>query len=134
MEADGLPSIRAKFPKTRRLSGDIAFARVFGAKCSASNRHLVVYIRENGLPYARLGLSVGRRLGGAVERNRLKRLIREAFRMEAAALPGGFDLVCIPRPDSGATLEDYRAAIKSVTARALARFKASPPTKTEPRA
>jgi len=127
-----LPSVRAKFPKTRRLSGNIAFARVFGAKCSASNRHLVVYVRENGLPYARIGLSVGRRLGGAVQRNRLKRLIREAFRLEAAVLPAGFDLVCIPRPDSGATLDDYRAAMKTVTGRALARFKASAPAKTEP--
>lgn len=127
-----MASTRAKFPRTRRLSGDAAFARVFGAKCSASNRHLVVYVRENGLPYARLGLSVGRRLGAAVQRNRLKRLIREAFRLEAGALPAGFDLVCIPRPDSGATLEDYRASIKSVTARALARYRAAPATKTEP--
>lgn len=94
--------------------------------------NLLCMFARMGCPMHGLGLSVGRRLGAAVQRNRLKRLIREAFRLEAGALPAGFDLVCIPRPDSGATLEDYRASIESVTARALARYRAAPATKTEP--
>lgn len=121
-----MPSTRAKFPRNRRLSGDRAFARVFEARCSASNRHLVVYVRENGLAFPRLGLSVGRKIGNAVRRNRIKRLIREAFRLEAAELPPGFDLVCIPRADSDSTLDDYRASIKSVATRAVARYEATP--------
>lgn len=127
-----MPSSSAKFPNARRLSGDKAFARVFDGKCSASNRHMVVYVRENGLHIPRLGLSVGRKVGGAVQRNRIKRLIREAFRLEASSLPAGFDLVCIPRPNSKSTLDDYRASIRSVTARALARYQSTPQFRTEP--
>lgn len=112
---------RFKFPRTRRLTGQKAFARVFGTRCSASNRHLVIYAAANGLPYSRMGLSVGRRLGGAVVRNRIKRLLREAFRLEQTDIPLGYDLVVIPRPGAAATLKELQASLKSVAARAAAR-------------
>ena len=47
----------------------------------------------------RLGLSVSRKLGGAVDRNRIKRLLREAFAAEEPSLPRGYDLVIVARPD-----------------------------------
>jgi len=53
--------------------------------------------RENGLPHLRLGLSVSRKYGGAVQRNRLRRLYREAFRLTRHEMPVGLDLVLIPR-------------------------------------
>lgn len=109
------------FPRTRRLAGRKAFARVFGRRCSASNRHLVVYALPNGLAYARLGLSVGRKYGPAVRRNRAKRLLREAFRLEVARRSHGFDLVCIPRGDGEPTLTEVRASMRSVAARAIKR-------------
>ena len=60
---------------------------------------MVVYGCENELPHARLGLSVSRKVGNAVFRNRWKRLLREAFRTRRAELPAGIDLVVIPRRD-----------------------------------
>jgi ribonuclease P protein component len=57
----------------------------------------VVFGHRNGLCYPRLGLSVSKRLGGAVVRNRWKRLLREAFRQIRPQLPVGIDLIVIPR-------------------------------------
>jgi ribonuclease P protein component len=60
---------------------------------------LYTFPREGGAP-ARVGLSVGRRVGGAVERNRVKRLLREACALHAARLPTGHDVVLVARPDA----------------------------------
>ncbi|MCB9854089.1 MAG: ribonuclease P protein component [Phycisphaerales bacterium] len=111
--------------RARRLSGRKAFARVFGGRHSAGNRFLVVYAMPNELAFPRLGLTVGRRLGNAVTRNRLKRLLREAFRLDSIRLPAGYDLVCVPRAGVELTLEAARRSIVSVSARAAARAAAS---------
>lgn len=58
---------------------------------------MVVVARPNGLPRMRLGLSVGRRCGRAVVRNRLKRVVRESFRLAPGRMLGGLDVVVIPR-------------------------------------
>jgi len=55
---------------------------------------------------ARLGVSVGRKVGGAVERNRVKRVLREAFWAVAPELPDGHDFVLVARPDAGTLVRD----------------------------
>ena len=92
-------------PRRRRLSRSAEFERVYRQGRSKGNRFLVLYVfpRADGEPDAdgpRLGLSVSRRVGGAVERNRVKRVLREAFWEEAERLPAGSDYVVVARPDA----------------------------------
>jgi ribonuclease P protein component len=93
-------------PKRRRLSRSAEFERVYRQGRSKSNRFLVLYAfpREGG-DGPRLGLSVGRRVGGAVERSRVKRLLREAFWDQARRLPADSDYVVVARPEARALVE-----------------------------
>jgi len=84
-----------------RLSRSAEFERVYRHGRSLANRHLVLYSFPNpSVTRPRLGLSVSRKVGGAVERNRLKRLLREAFDAAETGLNGGQDLVVVARPDA----------------------------------
>ena len=65
--------------------------------------HFIVYGRTNGRPISRLGITVSRKVGKAVVRNRVKRLVREAFRRNREALPTGLDLVFVARAGKPAT-------------------------------
>ena len=91
-----------------RLSRSSEFERVYRQGRSKGNRFLVLYAfpRAGTEGDARLGVSVGRKVGGAVERNRVKRVLREAFWAVAPELPEGHDFVLVARPDAGALVRD----------------------------
>src|SRR5262245_28669232 len=89
-----------RFRPHEHLRRPADFKRVYDRRRSVSDDRLIVYAAPNDLPYSRLGLSVSRKVGGAVKRNRLRRLYREAYRLTKHAFPTGLDLVLIPRtPD-----------------------------------
>jgi ribonuclease P protein component len=94
-------------PRRGRLSRSADFDRVMRNGRSHAGRDLVLYVFPRGSDEPpRLGLSVSRKVGGAVERNRVKRLLREAFAQEAERLPIGADAVVIARPGARQIAED----------------------------
>jgi ribonuclease P protein component len=92
--------------RRRRLSRSAEFERVYRQGRSKANRFLVLYAfpraaeGEQGDAGPRLGVSVSRRVGGAVDRSRVKRVLREAFWAEAPRLPEGADYVVVARPEA----------------------------------
>ena len=113
-------ALPARFRPHERIKDPKDFRRAFDRKRSASDEFLIVYGVENGRDYARLGMSVARkRVRKAVARNRLKRLLREAFRLGKAELPPGVDLVIVPRGPA-LTFDQARRSLPEL-ARAVAR-------------
>ena len=92
------------------------FRRVYERRRSASDEWLLVYGCANGLEYARVGFSVSRKVGGAVQRTRLRRLYREAYRLTRSELPVGLDLILIPRSSREPPLQDLRRSLARLAA------------------
>lgn len=107
---------RARFSAASRLTKDREYQAAYARKLVRSRGPLAFHACANNLPHARLGLSVGRRVGSAVARNRIKRLLREAFRLALAELPGGLDLVINVRPHKPLALNEYQALIVDAAA------------------
>ena len=82
---------------TRSLKQNHLFRRLYQKGKSASGHCVVVYCRKNGLPYNRLGLTAGTTLGHAVVRNRIRRRIREAYRLSEQSYVLGYDIVVVAR-------------------------------------
>lgn len=89
---------RATFRPHERIRDPRDFRRAFDRRRSVADANLVIYGVENQRDYPRLGISVSRKkVRKAVARNRIKRLLREAFRLSRAQLPRGVDLIVVPR-------------------------------------
>ena len=82
---------------TVSLKENHEFRRLYHRGVSTAGRHLVLYCRKNRLGYNRLGLTVSAKLAGAVQRNRVKRLLREAYRLHEDEFARGVDLVLVAR-------------------------------------
>ena len=118
--------------KRGRLSRSAEFERVYRQGRSTGNRYLVLYTFPRGTPApaaadagegTRVGVSVSRKVGGAVDRNKVKRLLREALATEAERLPADADVVVVARPDvlelaEREGLEGVRAALEELVTKA----------------
>ena len=114
-----------RFLREHHIRRGADFRRAYGRRCTVSDDLLVVFAAPNDLPYPRLGLSVSRRVGKAVVRNRWKRLIREAFRLSRQRLPAGVDLVVIPRPTAEPKLRSLLQSLPRLADRAAERLTSS---------
>jgi ribonuclease P protein component len=109
-----------------RIRGDARFQEIRRSGVRAGDRILFVRALENDAGLSRLGLAVGRGAGGSVQRSRLRRLIREAFRLNRKDLPTGLDLLVSPRKGAAsAPLEDLAASLASLAGRVAAELKES---------
>src|ERR1700733_12269389 len=98
--------MRARASARGRLSRSAEFERVYRQGRSTANRHLVLYTFPNpSAERPRLGLSVSRKVGGAVERNRVKRMLREAFARVEPELRSDQDVVVVARPSAAELVE-----------------------------
>lgn len=73
------------------------FRRLYKRGKSLVDRNVVIYYSKNKLGFNRVGFTVGKKVGGAVTRNRAKRLMRESFRLLEPRLVQGFDFVLVSR-------------------------------------
>jgi ribonuclease P protein component len=99
--SEAVPGKRQGLPRHCRLLRALEFQRVYARGERAHGQALVVVALRRTAPGFRLGVSVSKEHGAAVRRNKIKRLLREAFRLERERLPGAYDLVLIPRKRTG---------------------------------
>ncbi len=115
-----------------RIKESAVFQRLYNQGSKAGDQHLLVFAAPNGLSCTRFGLSVSRKHGNAVCRNRRKRLLREAFRLSQQELPPGLDLVLIPSNRIDSSLNDYQSSLIRLSRKLMRRFPPDPgPQRTD---
>jgi ribonuclease P protein component len=117
---------RLNFPKKLHLRSKRDYDAVFDARTRESRGPLSVGARPNDLPHCRFGMSVSRKVGTAVRRNRIRRLLREAFRLMQHDLPRGYDLVVVVRPHEPLILAEYQRLLSAMAVKLHQRTSSGP--------
>lgn len=94
---DGDPGMN-RLPRSRRLGTRAGVSELFESGRRGSHGVVAARTRDNGIGQSRLVAAAGKKLGNAVKRNRMRRLLRAAFRMQQDALPSGIDIALVSRP------------------------------------
>lgn len=96
-----MPAVSASksfsFTKKERLLKRTEFLAVTESGKKSHTASFIIFIRSNTLGFSRIGITVSKKVGSAVERNRIKRLIREFFRLNKAGIETGIDIVVIAK-------------------------------------
>jgi ribonuclease P protein component len=120
------------FPRTHRLSGRLAFKRVFDGSVREARGPLLVFALPNDRGHPRLGLSVTRRVGIAVKRNTIKRRLRDAIRLLQHDLPRGYDWIIVVRPHDPLSLADYQRLLSGLVTKLHRRWEEKAARETKP--
>ncbi len=87
--------------KKYRLRKNMEFKRVYNGGKSYWNRNLILYVRKNDLQNSRIGITITKKIGNAVVRNRIRRRIKEIIRLKLGNIKSGYDLILIPKKNVG---------------------------------
>ena len=82
---------------TEILNNNRDFLALYRKGKFTASKNIVIYVRKNNLPFNRLGITAGKKIGNAVHRNRAKRIIRQAYRENECLMPLGIDIVIVAR-------------------------------------
>ena len=110
---------RYTFKRKMRVKLKRDFQRLHASRKRASDALFSVHLADNGLDHPRLGLIVSKKCGNAVARNRIKRIVREAFRLSQYELPSGYDIGVYWRPGAPVELEEVRKALLELCRKSL---------------
>jgi ribonuclease P protein component len=115
---------KLRFRRNRRVCTRRDIRRVFGSRCIAADDRFVVHVGANDGRPMRLAVVVGRQFGPAVRRNRFRRVVREAFRINQQAWPDGYDIVVRPQKGlvGGVGLQDAAQSLARLIPSAVARL------------
>ncbi len=103
---------------TDSLKKNCLFRLVYAKGASVANRFVVMYVLKNNLPVNRVGFTVGKKVGISVVRNRVRRLLRESYRLQELRLLAGYDIVFVARAScKDATYRDIESAVLSLARR-----------------
>ncbi len=101
--------------KKNRLRKNMEFRKVYKVRKNFWNRNLILYIRKNGTEETRIGVTITRKVGNAVVRNKLKRRIKELNNAYIADLKSGYDIVVIPKKNAvDLPFKDLKSALKHI--------------------
>ncbi len=105
--------------KANRLRKNSEFRRVYRRGKSLSNRYLVLIYKKNGLSDSRIGFSVSKKFGKAVDRNRIKRQLKAICREQISQIKSGYDMVFVVRAQSGqADFKQLKSSVDGLLKRA----------------
>jgi ribonuclease P protein component len=105
---------RLTHPRSNRLSGQGVFKAILDANLRSWQGPIGMAIKPCDAPRSRMGISIGRPVGNAARRNRIKRLLREAFRAMQHDWPRNYDVVILVKPHAPLALADYASILRNL--------------------
>lgn len=127
-----MSSVRYIFPKDDHLRRPGDFQATYAFRLIFRCPSFSMFGRPNGRPHLRIGWSVSRKHGGAVQRNRKKRLLREAYRTVRPRLGGGLDLIVVPNPGVPLHLSELLELIPQAVRKLRKRLESRPSAPAQP--